>query len=109
VDFFAVEFDDGAGADFADFAAGGYLDVDGVTGGKLGGADAIRDFYQSAGTFYKGEGKVGLGDDSGAGLDEDGLVDGGSADHWLGLILIDDTKLRQNVLCGKDNITEIIF
>jgi len=50
VDFFAVEFDDGAGADFADFAAGGYLDVDGVAGGEFGGADAVGDFYQGAGT-----------------------------------------------------------
>ena len=50
MDFFAVEFDNGAGADFADFATGGYFDVDGVAGGEFGGADAVGDFYQGAGT-----------------------------------------------------------
>jgi len=81
VDFFAVEFDDGAGADFADLAAGGYPDVDGVAGCKFGRADAVGDFDQGAGAFHKGHGKMRLGNNFVARLHQDDFVDGGCANH----------------------------
>ena len=82
MDFFAVEFDDGDGADFADLTAGRYFDVDGVAWGKFVRADAVGDFDQGAGTFHEGHGKMRLGDDAVAGLEEDDFVDGGTFNHF---------------------------
>ena len=83
MNFFAVEFDDGACAHFTYLPACGYFDVDGAVGRELGCADAVGHFYQRAGTLHEGHGKIGLGDDAVADLLEDDFVDGGGANHFF--------------------------